>query len=345
MLLAVASVALVLGVLEVAVRIERGQLFSTEQARKRALGITERPVAVPDARLGHIPTPNLNAKQLGPLRARVTTDAAGVRWNGSRPLPKGSPILVVGDSFTYGLDVHDEQTWPADLERLLARPVWNGAVFGYGLDQIVLRAEQLLDERPGVRVLVIGLFGDDVERCEYSYLFAPKPWFEIVDGALVLRNVPVPETRTAVPLEPLRRVLAYSHLADLVLTRAAPSWWIVEGAKRREHDRGDEVAALLIDRVADVAEARGNLRVVLVMLLPQRFDPAALPALDALAERARARNIEVIDLAPELAEMARAEKQRWLNGTGHFSPEANAWVAERIADHIRSTEASTPLPP
>jgi len=335
LLLAVASVALLLGVLEIAVRVERGQLLSTEQARKRALRITERPVAVPDARLGHIPTPNLDGRRLGPQQVRVTTDADGVRSNGSPSPPASAEILAVGDSFTFGLDVHDEETWPAHLERGLARPVWNAGVFAYGLDQIVLRAEQLLAERPGVRVLVIAVFGDDIERTEYSYLFAPKPWFEIVDGALVLRNVPVPELRETVRMEPLRRALAWSHLADFVLTRAAPQWWIVEGAKRREHTRGAEVSALLLDRVADFAEADGSLRVVLVTLLPQRFDPEELPTLEALASHARTRGIEVVDLAPELVAMARSDKQRWLNATGHFSPEANAWVAERIADRLR----------
>ena len=38
--------------------------------------------------------------------------------------------------------------WPARLKRLLERPVLNGGVFGYGLDQIVLRAEKTGENVP-----------------------------------------------------------------------------------------------------------------------------------------------------------------------------------------------------
>ena len=55
----------------------------------------------------------------------------------------GAPILAVGDSFTFGDEVNDGQTWPAQLQLLTGRRVLNGGVSGYGFDQIVLRAEQL----------------------------------------------------------------------------------------------------------------------------------------------------------------------------------------------------------
>ena len=47
-----------------------------------------------------------------------------------------------------GDQVADQQTWPADLERRVQRPVLNGGVFGYSLAQAVLRAEWLLARYP-----------------------------------------------------------------------------------------------------------------------------------------------------------------------------------------------------
>lgn len=54
------------------------------------------------------------------------------------------PILAVGDSYTFGDEVSDWETWPAQLQKLSGRRVINGGVFGYGIDQAFLRARRLL---------------------------------------------------------------------------------------------------------------------------------------------------------------------------------------------------------
>ena len=65
-------------------------------------------------------------------------------------------ILAVGDSCTYGDEVSDNETWPAYLEAEMGTRVWNAGVFGYGLDQAVLRAEVLLPKlKPDI--LIVGL--------------------------------------------------------------------------------------------------------------------------------------------------------------------------------------------
>ena len=43
--------------------------------------------------------------------------------------------MAVGDSFTFGDEVNDGQTWPAQLQQLTGRRVINGGVSGYGFDQ------------------------------------------------------------------------------------------------------------------------------------------------------------------------------------------------------------------
>ena len=318
--------------LETAVRVQRGRLLSTEQARKRAALLTERPIAVHDARLGHLPTPNLSGEPW-PSGARVTTDAEGIRLNGA-PSPAGAPILALGDSFTFGLDVQDSETWPARLQELAGRPVLNAGVFGFGLDQIVLRAETLLDTHPDANVLVLAVFGDDIGRCEYSYLFAQKPYFEVVNGALELRNSPVPDTHAPVALAGVRHLLEYSYFADLVLTRALPSWWLVEGAKQHEHDHGYQVSVLLLDRLAAAAARRG-VRLVFVSLLPSILQPEAESRLGDLTAHARELGMDAVDLREPLLAMTRSDRQRWLTRSGHFSAPANAWVAGQIAGFLR----------
>jgi hypothetical protein len=56
-------------------------------------------------------------------------------------------VLVVGDSFTFGDQVSDDETWPACLEATLHRGVDNGGVFGYGAAQALRRALLKLNEK------------------------------------------------------------------------------------------------------------------------------------------------------------------------------------------------------
>src|SRR5262249_32060989 len=50
-------------------------------------------------------------------KTQVTITSSGLRTNGGSGVsPPGSPILAVGDSFTFGDGVSDGDTWPAWLE-------------------------------------------------------------------------------------------------------------------------------------------------------------------------------------------------------------------------------------
>ncbi len=74
----------------------------------------------------------------------VHTRAHGIRSNGDQRPSRDRPItLVVGDSFAFGDEVLDSESWPAVLEKAIDAPVVNAAVAGFGLDQSVLRAERL----------------------------------------------------------------------------------------------------------------------------------------------------------------------------------------------------------
>ena len=65
----------------------------------------------------------------------------------------GPLTLAAGDSFTFGDEVNDDESWPAALEQLTGRRVINAGVPGFGLDQAVLRAEQLMGYHHKSRVL------------------------------------------------------------------------------------------------------------------------------------------------------------------------------------------------
>ncbi len=107
-------------------------------------------------------------------------------------------ILMVGDSFFWGYDVDDPQVVSEVLQNKLgdAVEVINVAVAGYGTDQALLwLLEEGVKYRPDI--VILSLFPtNDLEEIALSISYGyPKPFFALDSGRLVLRNVPVPDTR------------------------------------------------------------------------------------------------------------------------------------------------------
>jgi hypothetical protein len=266
----------------------------------------------------------------------VTIDERGLRVNGTAPLASGASVIAFGDSFAFGSEVDDDGTWPSHLERISGRRVLNAGVYGYGFDQVVLRAERLVPILPAEDV-VVGIIPEDVQRCAYSYKYAWKPFFDVGEhGELVLKGVPPPRPEVRPPLapvSPLKRALGWSQLADAILWRL--NLWKWNGAILPAHDRHVEVACLLVRRLADLARAHGKR----LLLVTEVSPPYTLDPLPPVVERARAESVEVLDLAAELRERGLAHPEEtsrlFVNRVSHMSSEGNRWVAERIAAYLQ----------
>lgn len=326
--------------LEVALRIRRGTgLLADSDPTASVRMLRGSYPARYDPRLGYAPMPG--AWLSDPSWGTLTIDAQGLRENGGPPPPPGKQVLAVGDSYTFGDQVSDRETWPAALERRLGIRVLNGGVFGYGFDQIVLRAEALADEL-SPDVLVVSLIPDDIERTEYSYRFAHKPYFERVDAALALRNLPVPDPDVPPPGESAwRRALRRSFLVEFVLHRLEPAGWLVRGGVRVHH-QGSAIARGLVERLATQAVSRGWR-----LLLVAAWHPGARrELLDPVRESARELGIEVLELEPVLRREIDARAGDWSHlffvaegvrghQPAHMTPYGNGVVADAIAERLR----------
>jgi hypothetical protein len=156
---------------EFALRLYHGELFSVESLLPQFPGRTTKPRADYDPQRGWVP-----AK--GSIRRSAeeawNVEENGLRSNGSVVASEslrlaGDPILAVGDSFTFGDEVLDHETWAAQLEMLTGRPVLNAGVFAYGVDQAFLHA-QILMQRYDPEVVLFAFISNDIDRTEFSLL-------------------------------------------------------------------------------------------------------------------------------------------------------------------------------
>jgi hypothetical protein len=172
-----------------------------------------------------------------------------------------------------GDEAADTESWPAQLQTVLGWRTLNAGVSGYGLDQTVLLSERLAT-RLKPAALVVGFIADDVRRAEMSRMWGrEKSYFELAGGELVLRNVPVPQTRDPrEALTPLQRAFGWSVLLDTVLDRLRlRNRWYADEIRALPAGAGERLACPLMRRLS----ALGVPTLVVAQYLPSAWDSAA----------------------------------------------------------------------
>jgi hypothetical protein len=339
LLLVAFSVLLVLGGLELAIRrgwvpepgyFESSGWWREHWLRGRPGPIPKKFVAL-DPELGWVPAPSLRGIKLGP--ARIHTNAEGVRGRREIPREKGDAtrIVAVGDSFTFGQCVNDDQSFPAQLERLLpGSEVVNLGVMGYGHDQALqrLRVHGLAYEPD---VVVLGFHRMDVPRNRLTFRDYAKPRFVLDGDGLELDNVPVP-------------------MPEAVLGSLRPRLWnyVQIGYDRLLRDRINveerELTQAIVRQMGADARAAGA-RFVLVFL-PEEGDlaePDAWP-LGWLADTCVEAGLECVSPVMRIRNALRGEDVEE-HFECHYSPKVYGLVAEELAEALREGAVSGPAAP
>lgn len=109
------------------------------------------------------------------------------------PQPGRGRLLIVGDSFSFGYGVSNEQTYAAILadRHLPDWDVMNLAVSATGTDQHVINYEQY-GKQYHPDIVVLGFYLLDYNRNTIRFRFYAKPMFRPQGDALTLTNSPVP---------------------------------------------------------------------------------------------------------------------------------------------------------
>jgi lysophospholipase L1-like esterase len=336
--LALAGALLAVALVEVGARVVSGNWTGSFLEARLGLLPSSYPVSY-DPELGWVPRAGYSGTSKA-WRATVTITPDGLRANGPRDASaRGRPILALGDSFTFGNGVGDAATWPAHLERRLQRPVLNAGVFGYGVDQIVLRARKLVDGVSPAWVIV-SFIPDDLNRCELSEFGAAKPYFFFADGALRAGNQPVPPPQP-VARDATRRVLGHSYVAHALMSRVAPHYWFANGHRAvRVHGDGKKVSIHLLKALVDELSARG-IRVLVVAQAERDLRPDQAAVAAAVLRGLAGTPALVLDLHVPLGELRARDAARVSPlYRVHMTDAGNAFVADRIAEVIRGAEAS-----
>jgi len=313
--------------------------------------LPERAHTVYDSELGWANVPSrVSADVFGP-GLHVTTNARGFR-NASEfanEVPAGKlRVVALGDSFTLGYDVGDEDSWPAWLEKLCpGLEVPNMGQSGYGIDQSYLWYQRDAAELEH-QVLVLAFIDDDLRRVLTDSMAGyGKPVLELRAGTLVARNLPVPRAPFVWPAL-TQNLSLFEKLRVVELPRAILAHFASGASAQHEAETdadAERIDEAILRALRASAAARGA-RLVLVHLPHLATgNPAELATLPdfgvAALERVAADGVPFADLREELARepdparRALFQPDTALDGPGgHYSAQGNRFMAAAIAARL-----------
>ncbi len=286
-----------------------------------------------DRTAGWAPNPNFTSKH-------YNVDPDGFRR--MPPLPAGAiaapVVLATGDSFTEGDEVDDNESWPAYLQGMIGRRTINGGVGGFGLDQTVLRTEQLA-AATDVAVAVVGFIPDDLRRTEMSRTWnVYKPYFEFHNGGLEVHNFPAPPPRAACDSLPFwQRLFGWSVMIDgLARRQGLMVDWIFDDVVALPSGTGRELACPLIRRLV---------KLNIPTLVIAQYDRTVWQNGPTYRDEQHRDALRVLDCAAEAGlatfdffdTVERAIATQGINAIylyGHHSAAANRMVAGVIAEEL-----------
>lgn len=261
-------------------------------------------------------------------------------------------ILVLGDSFTYGVGVENHETFSARLEQLDPRlEVINTGVNGYGTAQeLLLLRDEGLAFQPDL--VLVAFFWNDVVDSYRRRVAA----FALRDGSLVYPDPLPPDAVPGPRRTPLRRTLlrhsrVYRFLSDQIKlvryqVKAALGAPLEDAEPLRpaEREQAWRLTFALLDEIARLAREAGAVPLIAVVPDQVQVEPSTAvigiePDDYQVQERvlgfAAARDIPALDLLPGLR-AARARGQAlYYRLDRHLNPLGHAETAELLHDWIQ----------
>jgi lysophospholipase L1-like esterase len=271
------------------------------------------------------------------------------------PKPAGMfRVITLGDSFTWGIEVKDEECFPHYLEKILqgqrTAEVFNMGVGSYGIDQMLLKylrhGRQL---RPDV--VVLGIYPHDYDRTRLSFYSYSKPIFRPDEkaGQYVLDNVPVPPPKEV--FETLARSLDRRESNALVfLNNRVRKLFSTALGSNGYYVETDRLVEYLLTRLKDELDKTGTKLLVVHIPPGHAFEnDQALSKgksepqtahLRALYAKLKLPFVDLLEALPQGRPLATVYRDYYIHrpdgSIGHFTPAGNAEVAKIIAESLKA---------
>ena len=243
-------------------------------------------------------------------------------------------LMILGDSFAWGFGVEEHERFSEILEE--GHRNWNvinAAVSGYGTAQQVLYFQERGSVYRPDLVLLLFHENDFQNNMLGSEHWHNRPYFELIDGDLELRNSPVPRTSVRQRLELFihgrtylisRIYRLFSRVERGVLRRAARARRWLEGREDGPRDPGRSTRYLLAQRLLEVLDEQCRAIDATFVLVSVPATSESMNPLEVFSER---RGVPYLALD---AAFSRVEEKTTFPHDGHWNARGHAVAARAI---------------
>ena len=247
--------------------------------------------------------------------------------------PEKFQILILGDSFTFGDDIDDTETWPQLLQQKnTCLNVLNMGGSGYGTDQMLLTLQEELPKyHPDL--VITAFIDDDLNRAMLPFRDYKKPLFKLDNqNNLQLTNTPIGDINQVLNEIAQHPVPPSSHIHLLNLYHHFTSPYTLMDAVP-EPTATDKLNTVILDTMRTTAQEH---QTELMLVYLPNGDELDNPSFKSHGEAffnqyITARNIRTSNLHQALL-MATFEKTN-----SHYQRNETALVANYIAAELQKT--------
>ena len=257
--------------------------------------------------------------------AYINSNLEGIR--GTKNNFSEKKVLFFGDSFCFGEGVDDNQTIPEFFEKDFKNiSSINLGVHGYGIDQQYMYLKDTIKKyNPQLTCFIIT--DNDFRRNFMDFRDSAKPKFELRKGNLVLPNIPVitPEAFLR------KKKISFFKLPFEMIKHFFIYYGFVGKRKRKK------ICSLLLDKIKKAVDENGSDLIFIYINDARRGLWYRLSYIDRFfANSFKRKNIKNLQLEKIFGR--KKLKDMFDTLSGHFTPEANKLVAQKLSEFVKEQE-------
>src|SRR5262245_736480 len=259
----------------------------------------------------------------------LNTNSKGLRGKIEFPYGRNKQklrIVILGDSFTFGDEVNDNETYSYYLQEMLTQTeVINMGVHGYGHDQmLILLREEGIKYEPDI--VILGFLGLDMSRNLLQFRDFAKPRFVLTRSQLKLTGTPVPTPEDILKWDWARpRSIDILSLLSHALKKSS-------GIQKREMET---ITTAILNEMVTVSE---SIHAIPILAYLPRGREVAMPIAKTEDEKyifsvcQSNRKAKCFSTRPHFADRI-AKGERFKTG-GHWDPTGHRVIAQAIKDYL-----------